>query len=72
MQESEFLRKLLAPARISTLESLSMFGSFATKKEGFVALFFCGGERGIRAFSGRAPTNSGCPLFGLRTERAGV
>lgn len=39
----ESLRKLLAPARISTLESLSIFSSFATKKEGFVALFFCGG-----------------------------
>ena len=24
-----------------------------------------GGERGIRAFSGRAPVNSGCPLFSL-------
>ena len=68
----ELLRKLLAPARISTLESLSIFSSFATKKEGFVALFFCGGERGIRALGGRAPANSGCPLFGLRTERAGV
>ena len=34
--------------------------------------FFCGGERGIRALGGRAPANSGCPLFGLRTERAGV
>ena len=27
-----------------------------------------GGERGIRAFSGRAPVNSGCPLFSLRNR----
>ena len=43
----EFLRKLLAPARISTLESLSIFSSFATKKEGYVALFFVAEREGF-------------------------
>ena len=63
-----FTRKPLATARASTLDSRRLSHALKTRRRTLVRRRVFGTPGGNRALGGRAPVNSGCPLFSLRSN----